>query len=238
MKKKYLLGAAGAAVALLLILALGLGWGRAARTITVTGTGKVNVTPDLAYVTVGVDKRAGTPDAAVADDARVVNKVVAAVTGFGVKKADLQTSGYNFIPYYNYPSGGGPGTIGGFEVTQTVRVKVEKIGILGKLVAAAVDAGANQVQGVNFDIKDRNSLWQKAMGLAMDDARSKAAAMAGKMGALLGRPLNVVVVSSNGSSLPLGAGNMQMQTAMPSAYPVFNPGTGKVEVQVVVSFAY
>jgi uncharacterized protein YggE len=75
------------------------------RGISVSGVGKANGKPNVARSTIGVEARAGTADAAIAEVNARMAQVIAAVKQAGVSAADIRTStlSLNFERNYEQP---------------------------------------------------------------------------------------------------------------------------------------
>lgn len=143
--------------------------------ISVTGQGKVQAKPDIAYLNLGVVTEAATAKAAAQANTEAMNKVVNAVKTFGITKESIRTSNYRVEPVYKYDSHGGqPPVLSGYKVYNTINVTTNLLDKLGQVVDAAVDNGANSVDGIRFGLKDEDAPVQQAIQKAMDNARDKA----------------------------------------------------------------
>lgn len=84
--------------------------------ITVVGRGEVNVTPDTAYVEIGVETEAETTQEALAQNNTQSAAIIAKLTDLGVAETDIQTN--NFSIYARYNDNGS--RITGYNVSNTV----------------------------------------------------------------------------------------------------------------------
>lgn len=149
--------------------------------ITVYGQGKVEYKPDTATITLGVRvDKAATTEAALEQLNGKIKKINEAVLALQISAEDIKTQNYNLYPNYEYKDG--TSKVSGYNASQTLSIKVRKVdensNLVNQVVAAAGDNGTNEIQGVNYYIDDLNSLKQKARILAIEDARSKAGALA------------------------------------------------------------
>lgn len=190
------------------------------RTITVVGVGRASAAPDIARVTLGMDVVNAKLSTALTEVNKKTADIMAALEKAGVAKQDIRTAEFNVIPQQAYgPTG--PGPITGYRVINTVRVTVRDLEQAGAVLDAAVNAGANTIQGLTFTIEDIRPTEAEARKDAMADAKSKADALAVEAGAKVGQVLTISEVISGGP-IPL----MQMNAlAVPA--PV---GGGGVEV--------
>lgn len=157
-------------------------------TFSVTGEGKVSVPPDLAIVTVGVQAQGATVKAVQDLLNKNINAVSDAVKKAGVDSKDVQTSGYNINPSYDY--NGGSQRITGYQASTNLTIKVRQIDNSNAVIDAATAAGANQVGGITFDVNDKTKAQNDARQLAVADAKSKAQNAAKIAGFSLGKIIN------------------------------------------------
>lgn len=156
--------------------------------ITVQGTGEVQVKPDIARLTLGVQNQATDSNQAAQENADRTQKVISAVRAAGVAEKDIQTANYSLYPRYDNrprPEGrpgaglqGGEPVIVGYQVSNNVNVTVRKIGDAGKVIDAAVKAGANVAGGIGFALDDPTKAREEAMRKAVADVMRKAHVMA------------------------------------------------------------
>lgn len=209
----------------------------AARTITVVGEGKVSLMPDIATINVGAEARADTASEAKAEvDARMA-AIAAALQEAGVAEKDIQTSHYS-IHYEQEPmpsmlrEGPAPENQGGYRVSNMVQVIVRDVEKAGDVLDAVVQAGANQVYGVNFTVSDESTWQSEARAKAMADARSRAQELAGLAKVELGGVLSVSEVIGS-SSVPVPV--MAVERGMGGGG--IAPGELELGTQIQVTFA-
>jgi uncharacterized protein YggE len=195
----------------------------AANTVTTTGHGVGTAVPDKAQVTAGVQTQATTAADALAENARLMNKVVAALTSAG--GSDLQTQQVSLYPRTNES-----GDVVGFTAADTVTATA-RIADAGGLVDAAVAAGANTVDGPSLSVSDRDGLYRAALAKAMADARAKALALGNAGGFGVGA-VSSVTEETAGAPVPV----LEAAAAKSSDTPV-EPGTQDVTADVSVTFA-
>ena len=152
------------------------------RGITVQGTGTVSAEPDEAQLSLGVETREDTAEAALAANATRMRAVIAAVKREGAKDVETE-SVWPPVEYENRPAG--------YVATNTVTASIGIVGT-GDLIDAATAAGANQVSGPTMTIDDEEALYRRALQAAVNQARGRAEVLADATGASLGRVLTVV----------------------------------------------
>jgi len=146
--------------------------------ITVTGTGETQSSPDIAYVTVGVLTDAKRAQDAAQENAALTEKVMQALRQQDIPDNDLQTSNYSVQPYYGEAKGRPSPPIVGYQVSNQVRATVRRLNTVGRVIDAALAAGANNVLSVFFGLEKRSKAEQEASARAVENARARAEAMA------------------------------------------------------------
>lgn len=162
--------------------------------LTVTGEGSVSATPDIAIVSSGVVTQAQTAAAALKANAAAMTKVLAAVKQAGIEERDVATSGIGVQPQYDYgndSSNPRSPRLVGYEVRNVVTIRSRNVDRAGDLVDGLVQAGSNQIEGLSFDVSDRNEKLDEARRDAVADARRKAELYATAAGVKLGAPLSI-----------------------------------------------
>jgi uncharacterized protein YggE len=157
------------------------------RTLSVSGTGTANLTPDIAYVNIGVHTEKQTAAEAVAENNTQTQKVVKSLTDFGIDPKDIQTTNFSIYPQDKYdPQTNQPTGEKTYAVDNTVSVKVRDLGKLGDLLDTVVQSGANTVSGIQFDVADKDKALAPARDAAVKDANAKAQELASSAGVQLG----------------------------------------------------
>lgn len=158
--------------------------------ITVSGNGRATVTPDRFSFSVGVQTVGATVEDAVAENNRKVAAVIAALKRAGAQDKDIQTSQFSIHPQQDYQQGRLPRILG-YQVSNNVTVRSEKIGDAGRLLGVAVSAGVNHSSGINFEVSDPARGRDQGLRAAFEDARAKATLLAQAAGRTLGRAITI-----------------------------------------------
>ena len=161
---------------------------------SVTGTAEVNGTAKNTNFSVGVTETATTSDAARESITTATNKIVTSLKELGIPEKNIKTTNYNINPNYDY-SRGGQGTITGYTASQNLEVETDSVDIANRAIDASTAAGANVVNGVQFELTDANQkeLEIEATKKAIADAKEKAQEIAQLSGIKLGRVMNIQV---------------------------------------------
>jgi len=156
--------------------------------VTVQGMGEVTVKPDQTTIVLGVqqeDKDAKKAQAAVTT---AMNNLIDAMKKAGVKEADMQTSYYNISPNYDWSSS--KQRLTGYTVSHSLNLRIDGTDV-GALIDAATAAGANQIQSINFGLKDQTPSYHKALEQAVADAKARADVLAKATGKTVDTVLSI-----------------------------------------------
>ena len=203
--------------------------------ISVTGTGEVSVTPDIARITVGVQTQGVDSATAGGENARKTDAVLKAIRALGVAEKDMQTEGYNIYPQFDYQKN--PPVLTEYQVNNSVRITVRKMSDAGKILDAALKAGANVAGGITFDVSDPQKAQDEALTKAVQDATRKASLMARatKSSATL-RLIELTEGGANNYSPPMPMARMAMAGAMAEATTPVQAGQAKITAMVTARF--
>lgn len=144
--------------------------------IVVTGTSEVLAAPDEAVVRLGIVRQANTAEAAQQQANSVAEEILKAIAAAGVPTKDIQTARLVLTPVYNSRST--EQRIVSYNATNSVSVRVDNLNLIGNVVDAGLKAGANQLEGVVFRLKNELPSREEALKEAVQEARGKAQAMA------------------------------------------------------------
>lgn len=201
------------------------------RQINANGVGKVYLTPDVAYVNIGVRSQSENVGDALKGNSAQAQSVVDALKELGVDAKDIQTSAFNVYPQQEF---GPNGEVikNTYVVENTVYITVRDMTKLGQLLDTVVRSGANTINGLQFDVLDKSKATSEARRLAIEDARKQAQEMADAAGVKLGALLSL---NSYLSSPPVpvfeGKGGAQNNDKVPVS-------AGQLVLTVEASLAY
>jgi uncharacterized protein YggE len=211
-------------------------------TIVATGNATESRSPDQAAVSLGVQAVGKT--SAEAQDAlnKAMEKVIRAVKDTQLAQLVVQTQGLSLQPEYeDNGSRSRPPRISGYRASNTINARTADVDKIGKLVDAGVAAGANQVWGISFSLKDSAAARHDAMVKATADARARAGAIAEGLGVRLGRVVHAS--SGNAQVRPFASrfsdgGFASASAGVSSAVPTpVEAGEVNVTADVTVEFA-
>jgi uncharacterized protein YggE len=202
--------------------------------VTANGEAVITVEPDQAQIDIGVLTQArGAPDAAKENTDKIA-RVMAEVKKLLGKGDEVKTSGYSLTPNYRYPQGGKP-EITGYTANNTLRIKTGNLPIVGKLIDAAMQSGANNINRLAFTLKDEQAAQLEALRQASQKAKAKADEMASALGLKI---IRVLAVNEGDRgvrpiTMPLARG-AQME-AMAAAPTPIEAGTIEVRSSVTLT---
>ena len=164
-----------------------------AATVKVIGSATVSAAPDMASFSTGVVNVGKTAAEAIQANSVAVGSVIEAVKAAGIEARDISTSNFSVQPQYVFPKAGSneKPRLTGFEVRNTVDVRVRDLSILGALLDKMVDAGANEASGLSFTLSDMAKLEQDARVAAVENAVDQAKRIAEAAGLRLTRVMSV-----------------------------------------------
>lgn len=169
-------------------------------TINVSGTGEVFVKPDIAELSFSVAKEAKTVVEAQKASAEKINEIMAYLKESGIEEKDIKTENYSLNPKYEYQQRvmqticmngycppEGKQVLVGYEVSQTISVKIRKIDDAGKILVAVGDKGATNISSISFSVDKKDAVEADARDKAIKDAESKAKVLADSLGVKITR---------------------------------------------------
>lgn len=205
------------------------------RGITVVGEGKVKVRPDIATANIGVEVvRADVKDASSAAAAQM-DAVLAALRKQGVATADIQTSFYNIWVERPYAPEGRATTEVIYHVTNQMQVTIRALDKVTTTIGAAIEAGANSINGISFQVEEPRETRSRARRDAFADAQAKAEELAALAGATLGEVVSVSEMVNQFGPFP-GEMAMSARGGGGDGGPIV-PGEVEVTMQLQVVFA-
>ena len=155
------------------------------RTLNVSGSGQVFLTPDVAYISIGIHTEGENASETVTKNTRQAQALIEAIKSTGVEAKDVQTSNFSIYPQQRYNDQGE--MVGTYYVVEnTVYVTVRDLAKIGSLLDTAVKSGANNIYGIQFDVADKTQALSEGRKKAVENARTQAEELAQAAGVTLG----------------------------------------------------
>jgi len=205
---------------------------RFARTVTVSAAGQVSAVPDMARISTGVMTEAASARDALTSNSTAMTKLIAGLKDNGVDAKDIQTSSFSIDPRYNNPLEGQTAVITGYRVVNQVEVTARDLERLGEVMDSLVVLGANQMNGLSFDVSKAETLKDDARKDALANALRRAKLYAEAAGAEVGE---VVAIAEDAAQFQPIA--VPMDRAMKSEAVPIERGSQTLEARVTVSWA-
>lgn len=203
------------------------------RTLDVSADATVTRPPDRAVIRLAVETVARTARAATTGNAEAMTAVLDALDELGIPRDAVQTEAVSLSPRYDRSDGSQEPTITGYHAVNRVSVPVEDVDRVGAVVDAAVDAGANRVLGIQFELADPEAAYHDALEQAIAMARREAETAAAALGESLGPAIRV---STGGVRAPAPQGPVPEMMMRAQASTPVQPG--ELEVRATVSITY
>jgi len=203
--------------------------------LTLSVTESMDSAPDIATLSTGVQTRAASAREAMTQNAAQMDKLIAALVRGGVERRDIQTSGINLSPQYDYSdrTNGQPPRFIGYEASNQLSLTIRRIDKAGELIDAMVAAGATNLNGPSFSIAAPGRLLDQARTKAIQTAQARADLYAQATGYQTAR---LIAISEGGNSPPpMPMPRMAMAAQADSATQV-EPGQVSSSITLSVQF--
>ncbi len=205
-----------------------------ATTLNVSAYGETRIAPDMATITFGVMTQAGAAAEAMAANRTRMNAVAQALRNAGIANRDIQTSGLNLSPQYEYEQNQPPRLVG-YQASNQVTVTARDLNTLGRTVDAVVGAGVNQINGIAFGLQNPRGAEDEARRAAVQSMAAKAELYAQATGH---RVLRLVNISEGGGVVPVNRPVMMRMAADMAESAPTNIEPGELRVRIDVSGMY
>ena len=207
-------------------------------TLVVNGTAFEDVTPDTGIVVLSVETKASTVKEASAANNRKITDVVNKLKSLINKEAgdSIKTSSYSIQPIYDYDQIRKKSVFMGYMVVNQVTVTTKQIQNVGNLIDAAVEAGANRVQGVDFIVSDNAQYCKKMLAKAVENAKDQANTIAQALGVKITGVKQVSSSCGGNPIFPQRMFAMEAQAGMSSPSTPIEAGEIKIQSNVNIEF--
>lgn len=216
--------------------------------ITVNGKGESVSIPDVATFSFSVTENGKTVGDAQKKATAKINSAIKAVKDGGIEEKDIKTLSYSINPHYEYTQGvcttygcpGGKSVLSGYDVSQTIEIKVRDLDKAGAIFDTIGSLGVQNVNGLTFSIDDIDTVKAQARNLAIEDAKAKAKVLAGKLGVKLVKITSFYDSSDDVNPYMrgegMGADVMTLKANAPVVAPQVPAGEQKVTARVSITY--
>ena len=175
--------------------------------LSLSAEGRSRRTPDVAIFNAGVVTQAQNASAALSENSRRMDRVIAALKRAGIADRDIQTSAISLQPRYSnpeleaqiraretrqpyVPSNETPRIIG-YDARNNVQVRVRRLELMGRIIDTLIEQGANQVDGPSFTLDEPRAALDEARVEAIAEGRQRAELYARAAGLRVARILSI-----------------------------------------------
>lgn len=205
------------------------------RTITVSGSGTVSAVPDEVVLRLGVETMEETASEALSENNQQMEAVIAALRDAGIPSEGIRTQTVQLRARYETPPREtGPAEereLIGYVATNVVEARSDDLDVVGELLDTAVQAGANRIEGIRFEVSDPGEFLDQAREAAWQDAQDKADQLASLAGEELGDVLSIDESTTVPRPVGLG-GAVEREAAVP-----IEPGAEDIQVNLQVTWS-
>lgn len=222
--------------------------GTSSRQISVNGEGEISLRPDTAVFDAGVITQAKRVSDAQHQNSQRSHVMIDLLKQRGVAEKDIKTISYSITPQYVYSIARPcipescppqrPPEIVGYEVRNTIEIKVRDLTKTDTLLEDVASAGANEISSLSFRVDDEEIARAQARAKAIADAKMKASVLARDLGIRLGRIVGYS--DQEGVPPPIYGGGLQMMRAdaVESTVPQVQPGEQEIHSSVTVTYEF
>lgn len=197
--------------------------------VVTTGSAILRRAPDRAFVNIGAEARAVAPKDAQAQNAKTMTAVRGRLKALGIADSAIETRALDLQPEFDHS--GGRQKLRGYVARNVIEVRLDDVTRVGEVIDASIEAGANSVHEVRFDLKDRTVVEREALKAAVADALARASALASGAGKTVDRI--VTIEEQRAEFVPMTRNVMFARAdAAPAQTPV---APGEVEIRATVT---
>lgn len=208
------------------------------RTISVSGSGTVDATPDIARLSLAVQRRDVSMDVARDATVKVSRDFLALCKKLGIPEKKIRTSGLTINPEYRWDEKENKQVFIGYFVQRQLQVEINDLDKLGDVIEGAIDAGVNEVSPPQLDSSKAKDLNRDALAAATADAKANAERIATSLGVKLG-PVRMVNAGVSMPQPPMPMMDTRLQLASAAAEKAaenYVPGQVSFEARVEAVF--
>lgn len=213
-------------------------------TLTVSGEGIVRISPDTAIIRLAVETAGKSFDQVQQDNASAMRRVFDELLKIGIERERIQTTSFDVTPRYaqrprprsQAPNESQTPKIIGYTARNSLKVEMRKLEAVGKVVDKALHAGANRFSGINWVLREKDSVYRQALQQAAEEARNKATTLAQSLNVTLVR---LAKVQEGGRQVyPQARALAGAQFSMAESAKAVPMAPGEIQVQATVTLVF
>ena len=224
----------GLVMALCILFSCSLVQAQDLRTISVDGSSTIKVAPDKVTISISIENTAKGSKLASAQKGQIMQNIQSGILGLAITKDKMQTTNYNLYPVYNTKDNSRE--IIGYSVSNEITVTIDNIDMVGTVIDTAINAGASNVNSIEFGLKDSQVYKDKVLQQAIADAKRKAQVVANSLEKSI---VNVVSVNTGSTYIEAKNFNNAMYMRAADATGATSPiQSGDISVRANVSVVF
>lgn len=204
--------------------------------VTASGEGRVEVTPDIAWLSFGVSARRPTVAEARDEVAGVVDALIRLARATGLADEDIATAAVSVRPEFDWDPQTRERRMLGYVVSRDIQLRLEDLARLGELTEKALALGVTDASPARFDTSRRVEIENEALAAAAKDARHRAEVLASALGARVGKPLRLSAAGGMPPPMPMARAEAMMAADAGGGPQTYEPGLIVVIANVGAEF--
>lgn len=204
-------------------------------TISVSGEGIVKITPDVAFINIGVETENKDSKKAQSENAKKMDAIVKKLKSENIKNEDIKTIEYNINTSRVYNKEKNSYDIVGYIVRNVVEVTIKDIDNVGSILDSVSNEGSNYISNIRFGTLKYEEYYLEALKLAMESCKSKANAIAGTFGVKLDKPYKVIENSYSSYPVRYDLGEFKSMADESSMTPI---SQGELQIKATINSIY
>lgn len=204
------------------------------RTVAVEGEAEIYLAPDRASVSIGVETDGKDVIVIKKDNDRRVRGIFDALKKIGIEQKDIMTSDLSIQPQYNWKNDGRRELVK-YQMRNVITITVRNLSNLENVINASVSEGSNVLDNVSFSVSDSKSIRDTLRVNAARSAKAKAEALAGAVGARVGKVLNISEHGGYQPPTPMYKGMRAMAAEADMGTPV---SAGQLTMRITINATF
>jgi len=202
-------------------------------TISFSATGEVTVIPDLAVINLTVTTENKDLNEAIIENSQSMNNTITFLKNNGVDSSDIKTTRYNMYPRYEYEGEYRNRYIAGYEITQTLTIKIRDLSKVGEIISGVTENGVNNIGNIQFTVDDNQLFLEEARSIAIKNAKQKAEEISKEVGIKLGK---IVGFSDNNLGINTVLEKMSFATPVADYSPIIETGESTITSSITIIY--
>ncbi|MEA1974387.1 MAG: SIMPL domain-containing protein [Bacillota bacterium] len=206
-------------------------------TVEVYGSANIDVKPDVAYINIGVNTENDNPSVAQKENKVKMDKIISSLKEIGLTDDELQTLNYSIRKNYRYLKDDEREEY--YVVSNSLKITILDLEKIGTIIDLTSNAGANNINSIQFAVLDDSHYYNEALTLAMESAKEKANSIMSTFEEVANKPKTVIEISNNyGVTRDMGNMMMKSEAAYDSVVTPIQAGNLTITARVKVIYEY